>query len=192
MSSKTSTSGCGSASFSAHSRGPRDLLLVPLAFDRLQDARGEREQVGHRLVGTAVAQLLERVVEWVVVRDSGGRLDHVRERRVRDALAVRKGAAEEHRCALEAADELVREPALPNARVGVDREEVGTAVPNRAVVGVLEQLELGFPADERRLPDAGAASPATQMTRQAQTGSARPRISTGPSSSTSNRPSVSR
>ena len=141
-------------------RRPRDLLLVPLALYRLQDARCEGEQVGHGLVGAAVPQLLERVVERVVVRDSGGRLDHVRERRVRDAFAVRKGAAEEHRGALEAADELVREPALSDTRVAVDREEMGAVVPNGSAVGVLEQLELFLPADERRLPDAWACAAA--------------------------------
>ena len=139
-------------------RRPGDLLLVPLALDRLEDAGGEGEQVGDRLVGAAVAQLLERVVERVVVGDSGGRLDHVRERRVGHAFAVGKRAAGEDRGGLETADELVREPALSDTRVAVDREEVRALVANGAQIRVLEQLELGVAAYERRSADAGSAA----------------------------------
>ena len=51
------------------------------------------------------------------------------------------------------------EPRLPHPRVDVDREEVRTAVADRAREGVLEQLVLGLPADERRLD--GRATTAT-------------------------------
>ena len=41
------------------SGGPRDLLLAPLALDRLEHARGEPQQIGDRLVLTRIAQLLD-------------------------------------------------------------------------------------------------------------------------------------
>ena len=123
-SSKTSTSGCACGELlRPRARGPGDLLLRALALDGLEHADGEPEQVGDRLVLAAVAQLLLRVVERVVVGDAGRRLHHLRERPVRDAFAVRQAAADEHGRALEPGDELAREPALPDAGVAVDREE---------------------------------------------------------------------
>ena len=74
-------------------RRPRDLLLAALAVDGLEHAGGEAEQVGDRLGRAALAQLLDRDVERVVVGDVGRALDHLGERPVRDALAVRKAAA---------------------------------------------------------------------------------------------------
>ena len=62
-----------------------------------------------------------------------------------------KAAAGEHGRALERADELAREAALADARLAVDREQVRAAVADGALVGVLEQVELGLAADERRL-----------------------------------------
>ncbi len=53
-------------------RRPGDLLLGPHALDRLEHADGEAEQVGDRLVLAARAQLRARLVERVVVGDSGG------------------------------------------------------------------------------------------------------------------------
>ena len=51
-------------------RGPGDLLLAALALDRLEHARREPEQVGDGLVAAAVAELLERRLERVVVGDA--------------------------------------------------------------------------------------------------------------------------
>ncbi len=131
-------------------RRPCDLLLRALALDRLEHADREPEQIGDRLVLAARAQLLLRLVERVVVGDAGGRLDHLGERPVRDALAVRQAAAGEHGRAFEAVRELAREPALPDARVAVDRDERRAPVTHGARERVLEQLELRLPPDERR------------------------------------------
>ena len=95
-------------------RRPGDLLLRPLALDRLEHADREAEQVGDRLVLAVRAQLRPRLVERVVVGDPRGRLDHLGERPVRDALAVREAAAGEDGRAFEPGDELAREPALPH------------------------------------------------------------------------------
>src|SRR5262249_1665767 len=119
-------------------------------LDRLEAARGEPEQVGDGLVLAGLTQLLDRYLEWVVVRDSRGRLDHLGQRPVGDALAVGQRTADEHRRAFEPFEELSREPALPDAGIAVDREQVGATVSAGARVGVLEQLELGFSSDQRR------------------------------------------
>ena len=71
-------------------RGPRDLLRAALAFERLHQPGGEAEHIGDGLLGAALAELLERLLERVVVGDPGRRLDHLAERPVRDALAVRE------------------------------------------------------------------------------------------------------
>ena len=131
-------------------RGPGDLLLVVLGLHGLEDAGREPHQVGHGLVRAAVAELLDRVVERVVVGDPGSDLDHVGEPRVGHALAVGQRAAEEDRGRLEPLDELSRQPALADSRVAEDREQVGAAVADRPRIRVLQELELRLPADERR------------------------------------------
>ena len=50
--------------------GPGDVLLRALAFDGLEHADGEAEQIGDRFVLAVGAQLLVRVVERVVVADA--------------------------------------------------------------------------------------------------------------------------
>src|SRR5207237_9809873 len=62
--------------------------------------------------------------------------------------------AGDDRRAVEAIRELAREPALPDAGVAVDREEVRAAVAQRALVGVRQQLELRVAPDERGLEGA--------------------------------------
>ena len=129
--------------------GPGDLRLAALALDRLHHARGEPEQLGDRLVAAALDQLLARGLHRVVVRDAGGGLDHLGERPVGDALAVRQRAAGEDRDALGAGEELAQQPALPDAGLAVDGEDVRTAVADRPRKRVLEQLELRLAPDER-------------------------------------------
>ena len=111
-------------------------------------------------------QLLERLLERVVVGDARGGLDHLRQRPVRDALAVREAAAREDARALEAVDELARQPALPDARLAEDGEQVGAAVAHGAIEGVLQQLELGLAPDERRARASGPR-PAVDRTHHA-------------------------
>ena len=74
-------------------RCPGDLLRARLGLDGLEHARCEAKQVGHGLVLAEGPQLFDRDVERVVVRNAGGALDHLGERPVGDALAVREAAA---------------------------------------------------------------------------------------------------
>ena len=129
---------------------PRDLLRAALAFERLHQPCCEPENVRHGLLGAALAELLERLLERIVVGDARGGLDHLAERPVGDALAVRQRAPHEHARSLDAVEELAREPALSHAGLAVDREEVRAAVPQAAVERVREELELRLSSDERR------------------------------------------
>ncbi len=139
---------------------------------RLEHARREPEQVGDRVVAAACAQLLDRLLDGVVVRDAGGDLDHLSERPVRDALAVRQRAPGEDGGALDSLDELAREAALADAGLAVDREQVRALVPHDAREVVFEQLELVLATDERHR-DRGHAAVALTEADEAATGMAR-------------------
>ena len=130
---------------------PRDLRLRR-ARPRPPPSRRRRARAARRSPrrrSTRSASRLRRL-HRIVVRDPGGRLDHLGQRPVRDALAVRQRAAGEDRRALDAGEELADQAALADARLAVDREDVRPAVADRALERVLEQLELGVAADERR------------------------------------------
>ena len=131
-------------------RGPGDLLGGTVAFERLEHPRREAEQIGDGLILAAGAQLLEGLVQRVVVRDAGRRLDHLRQRPVRDPLPVGQAPAGEHGRSFDSLEELARETALADARLAVDREEVRAPIAHRPLERVLEELELGSPADQRR------------------------------------------
>ena len=131
-------------------RRPGDLLLAALGFDPLEHAHGEGEQVGHRVVAAARAELGHGFVDRVVVRDPGRDLDHLGERPVRDALAVGERAAGKNRRAFDAVRELAREAALSHARLAVDGEEMRAAIADHARERVVKQLELVLAADEAR------------------------------------------
>ena len=130
-------------------RRPGDLLRASLPLERLHQPGGETEDVRNRLFGAALAELLERLLERVVVGDPGRRLHHLAEGPVRDALAVWKRAADEDARPLDAVEELSREAALPDAGLAVDREQVRATVAKAPVERVLEELELGLATDER-------------------------------------------
>ena len=129
---------------------PGDLLRAALLLDGVEDAGGEREQVGDGLVLTALAQLLDRLANGVVVGDPGRRLHHLGERPVGDPLAVGQAAAGQHGRALERADELTDKAALADPRLAVNGDEVRAPVARGTLEGVGEQVELGFAADQRR------------------------------------------
>ena len=131
-------------------RRPGDLLLAALGLDPLEHADGEGEQVGHRVVAAAGAELGHGFVDRVVVRDPGRNLDHLRERPVRDALAVGERAAGKNGRAFDAVRELAREAALADAGLAVDREEMRATVADHASERVVKQLELVLAADEAR------------------------------------------
>ena len=130
--------------------GPGDLFLAPLGLDPLEHADGEREQVGDGVVAAAGAQLRDGLLDGIVVRDPGSHFDHLRDRPVRDAFTVRERAATEDRGALDAGDELPRQPALADPRLRVDREQMGALVADHARERVVQQLELELAGDEAR------------------------------------------
>src|SRR5438045_2016638 len=76
----------------------------------------------------------------VVERDPRRGLDHLGDRPVGDALAVREAAAGQDGDAVGDRRELADEPALAHAGLAVDGEELGAAVADGAVEGVLEQI----------------------------------------------------
>src|SRR5207247_10030394 len=82
--------------------------------------------------------------------DSGLGLHHLGERPVRHAFAVRERASCEDCDAFDTGKELADEPALADARLAVDGEDVRTPVAKCPLERVLEQLELRLAADERR------------------------------------------
>ena len=150
-SSKTSTSGLSAASCSAHARAAHVIscwLRSASTASSTPTASASRSATASSSQHSRIFSL--RLVERVVVGDPGRRLHHLGERPVRDALAVGKAAAGEDGRALETGDELAREPALADAGVAVDRDERGAPVADAARERVLEQLELGVAADERR------------------------------------------
>ena len=78
-------------------------------------------------------------------------LEHLGQRRERGALAVRQAAPDQHgRLGLEQRDELAHEPALADARVADERDELRAAFPADAVEGRSQRGELMVAADERR------------------------------------------
>ncbi len=114
-------------------RRPGELLLARVALDRREDPGGEPEQVGDGLDLARRAQLLEGLLGRLVVADAGRRLDHLGHGPVGDALAVGERAAEEGAHALERGGELADEPALADAGIAVDREEVRAPVADAAL-----------------------------------------------------------
>ena len=161
MSSKTSTSGCASASSARPTRAPprRSPAGSRSASTASSTPTASAEQVGDGLVAAARAQLLDRLLDRVVVGDPGRDLDHLGERPVGDALAVRQAAADEHGRALERRRRTRARAGSCRRRARRRREEVRAPVAHGAREGVLEQLELGLAADEAA-PRAHGARPA--------------------------------
>src|SRR5262249_39350609 len=83
------------------------------------------------------------------------------ERPIGDAVAVRQASAADHsrfrRRSFDPGEELLRQAALPDARVPVHGDEVRTTVRLDAPEDAVEELELTFPADDRRAEAGDAA-----------------------------------
>ena len=146
-------------------RRPRNLRLAPLVLDRLEHARGQTEQLGDRFLAAALEQLLARRLDRIVVADSGGRLHHLREGPVRDALPVRKRASREDGHSFRACEELAHQAALPHARIAVDGEHVRAPVSDRPLQRVVQQVELRVAPDERRRNVGDAVTPVAHANR---------------------------
>ena len=130
--------------------GPRQLCGRVLPFRGPEHPQRGSEQIGNRFALAAESQFLERVVRRVVVGDPRARLDHRGEGPVRDALPVRQRSPRERGDALERVEELGHQPRLAEPRLPKDGHEVRAPVADGTLEGVLEQLELGSAADERR------------------------------------------
>ena len=194
-SSKTRINGRASASSAAHSRAAHAIscwlrsVSIPSSTPTASASRSataSSPQLG--------AELRDRLLDRVVVGDPGGDLDHLRERPVGDALAVRQRAADEHRGAFDAFDELAREAALADPGLAVDREQVGALVVGsraRACSRAARARTRG----RRKAPPPSTTRPSVSSSltsRQAISGSPKPFSSTGPTSSVSTAPIVRR
>ena len=91
---------------------------------------------------------------------------------------------------LDAVDELAGEPALADARLAVDREEVRAPVAQRCGRTCSRAARARLPPDERRATPTGRGSGLRACPRRATRGAARrcPSSSSGPASSTTSRP----
>ena len=86
----------------------------------------------------------------IVVADAGGLLDHLGERPVRNAFPEGQAAAAQDRRPLDALGELADEPALADARLSENGDEVRAAVAYRPRVRVVQEVQLDVAPDERR------------------------------------------
>ncbi len=132
-------------------RRPGDLGVRPDPLGGPEQSERDAEQVGDGIALARDAELLEGLGRRVVVRDPGRGLHHRGDRPVRDPLAVGQRATGEHGRPLDAVRELGDQARLADAGVAEDGHEVGPPVAQRAVVRVLQQLELRLATDERRL-----------------------------------------
>ena len=173
---------------------PRDLLGLrsPLSASMSPAARPSTSDDG--LLRAALAELLESFLERVVVRDARRRFDHLAERPVGDALAVRKRTPHENARALESRRRTWDQPALPDAGLAIDREQVGALVSERCG----RRCSRGARARPRARRAARAGRPAGRgpssmsMSRQARSGPSIPFSSSEPESSTTRLPAARR
>ena len=87
----------------------------------------------------------------VVVRDAGEALQDLGERPVGDAVAVGEAAPDEDPRALEPREQLAHEPALADAGVAVDRDELRALLGDHALLQREQEVELALAADQRRV-----------------------------------------
>ena len=78
-------------------------------------------------------------------------LQDLGERPVGDAVAVREAAPDEDPRALEPREQLAHEPALADAGVAVDRDELRALLGDDALLQREQEVELAVAADERRV-----------------------------------------
>ena len=178
MSSKTRTSGCVWAISCAHSRAAQAIscwLRSPWTASSTPVARPSRS-------ATASAGQHSRSFSSATSSGSSSAmpadaLDHLRERPVRDALAVgRQRPTSTVVPSTESRNSRARR-LLPTPGLAVDREEMRPPVAQGSGERVLEELELGVPADERRIGGAAGAVRRRPTTASRPTPAARGRAS---------------
>src|SRR5262249_54024584 len=129
---------------------PCDLLTTVVDPALVDEATRESEQVGNRFVPTDGAKLLASAVRRVVVDDPGRRLDHLRKRPVRDALAVREGATHKDRRVMQGRGEVPRETALTDSCFAVDRHEMPATIAHGLFERAAKEGQLDLAPDQRR------------------------------------------
>ena len=161
-SSSTRTSGRCSASASRKRRQaanasprrspPRPVSVSsPTSGRRCDSTQRASRRVGERVLDRRV-QLLGRLRLGVPLEDARLRLDDLRERPERDAVAVGEAAplapGDELGVGVDDLRELVDEPALAHPRDGDERDELRDSLVARALEGVAQDDELALAADE--------------------------------------------
>ena len=117
-------------------------------FARRAPLEAQRRRDGARH-GRAVLETLDELVELAV---RGRLLDDLADRPVRDAVAVRRAAADEDgRGSAEQILELPREPRLPDPGLAEHGDELAGVLGDRPVERVAQQAELALSAHERRV-----------------------------------------
>ena len=115
---------------------------------------GVRRHVGRDEVVTEPLDPFEGDLRRIAIADVREPLEDLRERPVGDPVAVRQASpAHDRRRRVESicpADELGDEPALADARVAVDRDEVRPSLLGRPLVEAPQELELAVASDHRR------------------------------------------
>ena len=109
------------------------------ALSRTEHTQRSAEEIGDRLALARGAQLLERLARRVVVADPGARLDHRRQRPVRDALAIGERAPPQRCHAFEPLRELGDQAGLAETGLAEDRQELAASIADGAGERVLEQ-----------------------------------------------------
>ena len=103
--------------------------------------------------------LVPRLGHGVGVLDAGVVLEHLGERPVGHAVAVRQAPSPQHQrgrvAVLHAVEELAHQPALADAGVTEDRDDVRPCLLDRACVRAPQDVELGVAADHRRARGTG-------------------------------------
>ena len=127
---------------------PGELLVARVETDRERERSGRVRQIGEKLGGERLDPR-DADVGRVVVRDAGEALQDLGERPVGDAVAVGEAAPDEDPRALEPREQLAHEPALADAGVAVDRDELRALLGDHALLQREQQVELALAADER-------------------------------------------
>ena len=135
------------------------LALVAALLQREQVREARLDEAALLRVGKVLlddrGELGERRGRLLVLGDPGAHPDHVGERPVRDALAVREAApavpVRDLRDPVEVLVELPRQPRLADPGDARDRDEMRLALVGADVEEILDLPELPVAADERRL-----------------------------------------
>ena len=128
----------------ANSSSPVSML------DRERERGGRVRQIGEKLGNECLdpRRRRHRPCHRPETRDA---LQNLGERPVGDAVAVREAAPDEDPRALEPREQLAHEPALTDAGIAVDRDELRAVLSDHALLQREQEVELALATDERRV-----------------------------------------